>query len=158
MHGSLNQYLLRVIIFIFFVFVVAVLLYPVLQSAFLSNIYINLIIILSLIGVAALYSAADGNFHPWAINHIIRFSIFLIILILISLIDIKIIFKYSYLFFFISLLLLFSVEIIGTFGKGAERWIKIFGVSIQPSEIVKVGLILGLAKYYHSIKFENIRR
>tara|TARA_Y100000741_G_scaffold155429_1_gene117539 strand:- start:989 stop:2086 length:1098 start_codon:yes stop_codon:yes gene_type:complete len=122
----------------------------------LNFLFIFLIVILTLIGVAALYSAADGNFHPWAINHIIRFSIFLILLILISLIDIKIIFKYSYLFFFISLLLLFSVEIIGTFGKGAERWIKIFGVSIQPSEIVKVGLILGLAKYYHNVKFENI--
>ena len=54
--------------------------------------------------------------------------------------------------------LLFSVEIIGTLGKGAERWIKIFGFSIQPSEIIKVSIVLALAKFYHSIKFDNIGR
>ena len=73
-------------------------------------------------------------------------------MIIIALIDLKLIFKYAYLYFFyyFTLLLLFSVEIIGSFGKGAERWIKIFGISIQPSEIIKISIILSLAKYYHS--------
>ena len=61
-----------------------------------------------------------------------------------------------HIFFFITLLLLLSVEIIGIFGKGAERWIRIFGISVQPSEIIKISIILSLAKYYHSIKFHNI--
>ena len=123
----------------------------------LNLFFIFLVIILTIIGILALYSAADGNFDPWAIRHAIRFIIFFIMMICISLIDIKYIFKYSYLIFFICLVLLFSVEIIGTFGKGAERWIKIFGISIQPSEIIKISLILSLAKYYHTLKFENIK-
>ena len=122
----------------------------------LNFLVIFLIILLVVTGTAALYSAADGNLHPWALKHIIRFVILFSIMIIISLIDIKLIFKYSYIFFIICLALLILVEITGTFGKGAERWIKILGVSIQPSEIIKVGIILSLAKYYHGIKFENL--
>ena len=112
--------------------------------------------LLTTIGIAAQYSAADGNFEPWAINHGIRYTILLFFMIFIALIKINFFYKYAYIIFFLSLCLLFSVEIVGTFGKGAERWIRIFGISIQPSEIVKVGIILSLAKYYHKIKFENI--
>ena len=96
--------------------------------------------VLALIGTAALYSAGDSNFDLWSKKHIIRFSVFLIILFLLTSIDIKIFYKYAYLLFFVSFLLLLSVEIIGTFGKVAERWISIFGVSLQPSEIIKVNI------------------
>ena len=82
--------------------------------------------------------------------------IFFLMMIFIAIIDIKFIYKYTYYFFILCLCLLFSVEIIGTLGKGAERWIKIFGFSIQPSEIIKVSIVLALAKFYHSIKFDNI--
>ena len=122
----------------------------------LNYLFIFITMLLIIIGVAALYSAGDGSFYPWSLKHLIRFSVFFVGMIAISLVDIKLIFKYSYLFFIFLLLILFSVEIIGTFGKGAERWIKIFGISIQPSELIKVGIILALAKYYHSIKYENI--
>ena len=66
-------------------------------------------------------------------------------MIALALIDIKIIYKFSYFIFFICLALLISVEIIGSLGKGAERWIRIFGISIQPSEIIKVGLFIALS-------------
>ena len=122
----------------------------------LNYLLIFIIILLLFIGVAALYSAADGSFYPWSIRHLYRFCFFLICMILITLIDIRLIFKYAYLLFIFLLLLLFSVEIIGTFGKGAERWIRIFGVSIQPSELIKVGIIIALAKHYHLIKYDNI--
>ena len=123
---------------------------------YLNYLFIFVVILLLCIGVGALYSAADGNFQPWAIRHFYRFCVLFIGMIIIALVDIKLIFKYSYLFFFFTLLLLFSVEIIGTFGNGAERWIRIFGISIQPSELIKVGIIVALAKYYHSIKYSNI--
>ena len=122
----------------------------------LNLFFIFIITLLITIGILALYSAADGNFHPWAIKHLIRFGIFFILMITIALIDLRIIYRYSYFFFIICLLLLFSVEIIGIFGKGAARWINVFGISIQPSEIIKIAIILSLAKYYHSIKFQNI--
>ncbi len=122
----------------------------------INLLFIFIIILLSLIGMAGLYSAAAGNFDLWAKKHILRFLISLILLFLISSIDIKYIYKYSYIFFFLSLLLLFSVEIFGIFGKGAERWIQIFGISIQPSEIIKVTIILALAKFYHDLRFDRI--
>lgn len=122
----------------------------------LNFFFIFIIFLLTCIGFAALYSAADGSINPWAFKHIVRFSILFFLMIIISLININLIFKYAYIIFFISLILLFSVEIIGTFGKGAERWIKIFGVSIQPSELIKISIIISLAKYYHKIRYENI--
>ena len=124
----------------------------------LNFLLIFLLILLSFIGSAGLYSAADGSYDPWAFKHIVRFYIFLILAILISIIDLKLIYKYSYYIFILSLLLLFSVEIIGVFGKGATRWIKILGFSIQPSELVKITIILALAKFYHDIKYINVRK
>ncbi len=124
----------------------------------LNYLLIFLLIIISFIGAAGLYSAADGSYDPWASRHLIRFYVFLLIAIVISLINIKLIYKYTYLLFILSLLLLISVEIIGVLGKGATRWIKIFGFSIQPSELVKITIILALAKFYHDIKFENVKK
>ena len=122
----------------------------------LNFLLIFVILILIIIGTAALYSAGEGSFSPWAEKHIIRFGVLFFLMIIIALIDIKFIFKYSYPLFFLCLILLFSVEIIGTFGKGAERWIRIFGISVQPSEIIKVAIILALAKYFHNLRFDTI--
>ena len=108
----------------------------------LNYLLIFLIILISFIGAAGLYSAAGGSYNPWASRHLIRFYVFLLMAIVISLIDIKLIYKYAYLLFIFSLLLLVSVEIIGVLGKGATRWIRIFGFSIQPSELVKITIIL----------------
>ncbi len=124
----------------------------------LNYLLIFLLVLISFIGAAGLYSAAEGSYHPWTYRHLVRFYLFLLMAIVISLIDIKLIFKYSYLLFLLSLLLLVSVEIIGVLGKGATRWIRIFGFSIQPSELVKITIILALAKFYHDIKFENIKK
>ncbi len=124
----------------------------------LNYLLIFLVILISFIGAAGLYSAADGFYEPWASKHLIRFYIFLLMAIIISLIDIKLIYKYSYLLFILSLLLLISVELIGVLGKGATRWIRVFGFSIQPSELVKITIILSLAKFYHDLKYENIKK
>ena len=108
----------------------------------LNYLLIFLLIIISFIGAAGLYSAADGSYQPWAFRHLFRFYVFLLMAIVISMVDIKLIYKYSYLLFILSLLLLISVEVIGVLGKGATRWIKFFGFSIQPSELVKITIIL----------------
>ena len=122
----------------------------------LNFFFIFIIILLGFIGSLALYSAADGNYYPWALKHLIRFLISCLVMVAISLINFKHIYNYAYYIFFIFLFLLFSVEIIGTFGNGAERWIRIFGISIQPSEMIKIGIILSLGKYYHNLRFDNI--
>ncbi|MDC6447786.1 rod shape-determining protein RodA [Alphaproteobacteria bacterium] len=124
----------------------------------LNYLLIFILILISFIGAAGLYSAADGSYQPWASKHLIRFYAFLLLAIFISLIDIRLIYKYTYLLFIISLFLLISVEIIGVLGKGATRWIRIFGFNIQPSELVKITIILSLAKFYNDLKFENIKK
>ena len=108
----------------------------------LNYLLIFLLILISFIGAAGLYSAADGSYQPWASRHLVRFYVFLLMAIVISFIDIKIIYRYSYVLFGLTLLLLISVEIIGVLGKGATRWIRVFGFSIQPSELVKITIIL----------------
>ena len=122
----------------------------------LNYLFIFVVILLISIGSLALYSAGEGSFNPWAKKHIIRFVFFFFIMIIISLLEINLIYRYAYIISFLALILLFSVEIIGTFGKGAERWIRVFGISIQPSEIIKVAVIIALAKYYHNLKFSQI--
>ncbi len=123
----------------------------------LNYLLIFLITLISLVGTAGLYSAAGGSYNPWASRHFIRFIVLLILAISIALIDIRIIYKYAYVIFILSLLLLFSVEIVGVFGKGATRWINIFGFSLQPSELVKISIIIALSKYYHNLKYEEVK-
>ncbi len=122
----------------------------------INYLIIFLTILISLIGAAGLYSAADGSYSPWASKHLIRLIIFLSLAIIISMIKLEIIYKFSYILFILSLLLLFSVEIIGVLGKGASRWLNIFGYSIQPSEIIKVAIVLALARFYNDLKFDHI--
>ena len=122
----------------------------------LNFLFLFVVCLISVIGFLALYSAANGSFDPWAKKQIIRFSIAFALLISIALININTLYKHAYTIFFISLLLLVSVEIAGTFGLGAKRWIRFLGISIQPSEIIKVTIILALSKYYHHLKYLNI--
>ncbi len=106
-----------------------------------------LLTILTAIGVATLYSASGGNMDPWARNHMVRFGFALFITVLIGMVNIKYWFKLSYTVYFLSVLLLFSVEYVGVEIAGAKRWID-FGISyIQPSEVMKISLILAISKY-----------
>ena len=124
----------------------------------LNYLILFLTMLISFIGAAGLYSAAGGSYDPWASKHLIRMLAMLLMAIIIALIDIKIIFKYAYLLFILSLILLISVELIGVFGKGATRWINIFGLSLQPSELIKIFIIIALARFYHDLKYEEVRK
>ncbi len=122
----------------------------------INILFIFIILLLAVIGSGALYSAAGGSFDPWAKKHIIRFCVFFILIFIVSLINLKYLYRYAYIFFILSLLLLGLVEILGTFGLGAKRWIYLYGFSIQPSELIKITLIVALARYYHDLKHEKI--
>ena len=123
----------------------------------LNYLLIFLILLISFIGAAGLYSAAGGSYSPWANKHLIRIVAFTFVTIFIAFLDIKFVYKYAYIVFIFSLFLLLSVEIIGVFGKGATRWINFFGFNIQPSEIIKITIILALARFYHDLKYENVK-
>ena len=118
--------------------------------------FIFVICVLVFIGFMALYSAADSDLDLWAKKQIIRFCFGLILLFSISFINIKFWYDKAYTIFILSLFLLLGVEIFGIFGFGAKRWIRLFSISIQPSELVKVTLVIFLAKYFHNMKFEHI--
>ena len=122
----------------------------------LNYLLISIVFLISFIGAAGLYSAAGGSYDPWASRHLVRMVVFISLAIFIALVDIKLIYKYSYLFFVLSLILLLSVEVFGVFGKGATRWINIFGFSIQPSEFVKITIIISLARFYNDLKYDYI--
>lgn len=108
-----------------------------------------LIILLASVGFAALYSAAGGNLDPWASKQIVRFLVFLGVMFVIALTDIKIWYKIAYPFYVICLVLLLIVDIKGHIGMGAQRWIRLGPLQIQPSELMKIAVVLALSRYFH---------
>ena len=117
-----------------------------------------LIAIIAAIGFAMLYSIAGGHFLPWALPQIIRFLIGLLILVAVALIDIRVWMSLAYPAYLISLLLLVAVELAGHVGLGAQRWIELGPVQLQPSELMKISLVLALARYLHGQSVEDVSR
>ncbi|HIC82113.1 MAG TPA: rod shape-determining protein RodA [Kiloniellaceae bacterium] len=117
-----------------------------------------LLCLLAGVGFAMLYSAANGSTSPWASRQLVRFGLGLVIMLGVALIDIRYWFRYAYLIYFGSLGLLGAVEGMGTIGMGAQRWIDLGFIRLQPSEVMKVALILALARYFHGVSMEDIGR
>lgn len=109
------------------------------------------------IGFAALYSAAGGNFEPWASKQMVRFAVFLVVAIGIALIDIKIWYRAAYPLYGICLILLLIVEVMGHVGMGAQRWINLGFIQLQPSELMKLCVVLALSRYFHNATREDVR-
>ena len=123
----------------------------------LSFSYIVLIVILACVGTMTLYSAANGSWEPWAIKHISRFGVTMLLMIGLAMVDIRYYYRGAYLFYFATLFLLVVVEITGHIGMGAQRWINLGLFKIQPSELMKIGMVLFLARYFSFTTMQNIR-
>ena len=108
------------------------------------------IVALSFIGFVLLYGAAEGSMYPYAFKQMVRFAVGMGILWMMAVTDIRVFYSYAYLFYFISLALLLAVEIMGYVGMGAQRWINLGFMNVQPSELAKVTLVLALARFYQS--------
>lgn len=119
---------------------------------------ITLILLICSIGLGMQYSAAGGQIKPWMMGQSIRMGIGLVILFCVSRIDLRVWFRWSYAFYFTSLVFLISVELLGFIGMGAKRWIKMGFFNIQPSEMMRVTLILALSRYFHVLPFEKARQ
>jgi len=117
-----------------------------------------LICALAAIGGAMLYSAANGRYDPWTTRHLLRFAIGLGLLLAIALTDLRLWFRAAYPFYGLTLLLLIAVEVKGTIGMGAQRWIDLGVMQLQPSEVMKVALLLALARYFHGVSYQDLRR
>jgi len=117
---------------------------------------ISLIIALAFTGFLMLYSAGGGSFYPWLIRQLTFFCIFFPLMIFIAVTDIRLWFRASYFFYAIALTLIIVVDIMGHSAMGATRWFRIGSLTIQPSEIMKVCLVLALARYFYNIEAKNI--
>lgn len=121
----------------------------------LKKLPILAIILVSLVcayGLIILFSASGNNFYPYVYKQLAAFLIFMPLAIFIALVDIRIIFGLSYPLYFVSLISLVIVEFFGKSAMGATRWLDLGFISIQPSEIIKISLILMLARYFHSLE------
>jgi rod shape determining protein RodA len=117
-----------------------------------------LIAVISSIGFAMLYSAANGNLQPWASRQMTRFAIALVPMIAAGLIDVRYWFRSAYWIYGVSLALVVAVDLRGVAGMGAQRWIDLGILQLQPSEIMKIALVLALARYFHGLSAENSGR
>lgn len=117
-----------------------------------------LIALTASVGFAMLYSAAGGDIQPWASRQIIRFGIGTCLMLTIALIDIRFWMRWAYLIYGIALALLVAVEFVGMTGMGATRWISLGFFNLQPSEIMKIALVLALARYFHGLSLDDTGR
>src|SRR5262249_8548425 len=117
-----------------------------------------IIAIIASIGFAMLYSVAGGHFSPWANKQILRFIIGLVILVATASVDIRIWMQVAYPAYAFSLLLLIATTVAGHVGLGAKRWIELGPIQLQPSELMKISLILALARYLHSQSLEDVSK
>ncbi|HEU0156822.1 MAG TPA: rod shape-determining protein RodA [Stellaceae bacterium] len=119
---------------------------------------IALICIVAMFGVGVLYSAADGNMQPWSEKQILRFSITLVPMMVFALLDIRYWFRTAYWIYAAVLALVVAVDLRGFVGMGAQRWIDLGVIQLQPSELMNVALVLALARYFHGLTNEDLGR
>lgn len=108
-------------------------------------------------GGLMLYSIDGSKWTPWAADHLIRFGMFFFLMVLLALLDLRVWFAMAYPIYAIGLIMLLGVEAAGMISLGAKRWLMLGPLKFQPSEIMKIGLVLGLARFYHSTSAEDAR-
>jgi rod shape determining protein RodA len=120
--------------------------------------FVGVVIVVALVGYAMLYSAGGGAHGPWAWRHSVRFGLGLTAMLVVALIDLRFWFRLAYPIYAAALLGLIAVEVVGIISMGAQRWIHLGLFQLQPSEVMKIGLVLALARYFHSAWLEDVAR
>jgi rod shape determining protein RodA len=118
--------------------------------------YVILLCCLAGVGYVALYSAAGGSPEPYATRHAERFAVGIVIMLAIGMTDIRAIAKIAWPAWLGGVILLVLVLRMGHVGKGAQRWLELGGLQLQPSELMKLALILALASWFHKASWERI--
>ena len=116
------------------------------------------IFILGLTSILAMYSTDGGELKYHTKSHILRFFVFFVMFLTLSFIQIRFWHSQSYLIYFLFFILLLGVKYFGLTSSGSKRWLDLYFMNLQPSELMKIGLILFLAKYYHRTSIENLNR
>ena len=108
-------------------------------------------------GAGILFSAADGNWWPWAAPQLVRFAVGFSMLLAIGLVDLQFWWRMAYVIYAAAVVLLGVVEFAGV-GDGAQRWINLGVINLQPSEVMKIALVLALARYFHDVDENQVDR
>ncbi len=116
------------------------------------------IVVVSCIGIAMLYSVAGGHISPWASKQMLHVSVGLVLLTAAALVDIRYWMNLAYPLYGVCILLLIAVEVVGHTGLGAQRWIQLGPIQLQPSELMKIALVLALARYLHGLDVEQVSK
>ena len=124
----------------------------------LDYIMLICILILGIISSFAMYSTDGGELLYHSESHIIRFVVFFTMMILISFVNIKTWHTFGYLFYLVVLALLIWASLFGITASGSQRWINLYFINLQPSELMKIAIIICFAKYYHRIQLSNVNR
>lgn len=122
----------------------------------LNWLLIALVAGLCCIGIMALYSVAEGQFSPWAKQQSYRILFGFVVMLAIAIIDVRHWLTFAYLLFIIGLVSLLGVEFFGSTQMGAKRWLDLGIINVQPSEPMRIALILALARYYHNLVPERV--
>jgi len=120
----------------------------------------KLCLVLCLIATAGglmLYSIAGGSWSPWAGGQMILFGLCFLLMLVLAMVDLRVWFVVAYPVYAIGLALLVAVMLFGHSALGAARWLQIGHIKFQPSEVMKIGLVLALARFYHGISPESAR-
>ncbi len=112
---------------------------------------VALITTVACVGFAMLYSTAGGHFNPWAAPQMERFVVGFIILVAVACVDIRVWMGLAFPAYGFSVLLLIATAIAGRVGLGAQRWIELGPLALQPSELMKITLLLALSRYLHGL-------
>ena len=124
----------------------------------LNWLLVLLITVTASIGFAMLYSAANGSLEPWAYRQMIRFALGFLVMLIIAVSSIRFWLRYAYFIYLGCLGLLFVVEFYGSTGMGAQRWIDLGYMTLQPSEVMKIVIILALSRYFYASRMEDIEK
>ncbi len=117
-----------------------------------------LVSLLACVGFGMLYSAANGHWDPWASKQIVRYGVALGLMLVVAVVDLKFWYRAAYPIYVIGFLLLVLVEVRGFIGMGAQRWIDLGVIQLQPSEVMKVAAVLAIARYFHNVSIDEIGR
>jgi rod shape determining protein RodA len=115
-----------------------------------------LIVIAAFVGFAILYSISGGTTETWVSRQLVRFGGGFFLMLLVAVIDIRFWLRSAFLIYGIALILLVAVEVVGTIGMGAQRWVDLGPFQLQPSEVMKIALVLALARYFHGIAHDEV--
>lgn len=118
---------------------------------------IFLISFLSLVGVIMVYSATKSDGLSFTYSQLLKLSFGFVVMLSVALININTWQKYSFILYILGVIVLIYATFYGYIGKGSRRWINVLGINVQPSEIMKIFLIIALAKFFDERKIENFR-